>query len=242
MTPIRPTPRPCVSLACAFAFTASATAFGQIGESSSALIARYGRPLIESADKAGVETRQYTNNGMAVTAEGWAGIALRVSYRKPRLSETDVQRLLVLNQGGSIWAEWRPPGKGATNDGVRFWLRADDRVMAALEPGVFTVTAGEWNRPPAIVETQSPSETVAPPPAIKPEVPPAIAEPPPSPVTPPRPKPKPPAVLPQSGDSKAESIQLLGSPRGFIVSGSREILQYEWGQVYLEQGKVVRIE
>jgi len=55
-------------------------------------------------------------------------------------------------------------------------------------------------------------------------------------------KPAPPAGLPSKGDSKADVLKALGAPSGSMTSGGRDVLVYPWGNVWIVDGKVVRVK
>jgi hypothetical protein len=213
---------------------AGTVSLAQIGSSSSDLIARYGTPLMESTNDAGVQTLTYRKDGFDITAYGREGVALRVVYQKDKLTDQDVDRLLTANRGNAAWAVWTPPGIPDPENPSTLWLRSDEMAMAVLKGNEFSVTAGAWNQQPSAASTPPP------PPAVQAAPAPAREPPPPPPVV--RKRPPAPALLPAPGDTRAKAIQMLGQPRGGGVSGGKEILQYDWGQVYLEQGMVIRVD
>ena len=55
-------------------------------------------------------------------------------------------------------------------------------------------------------------------------------------------KPKAPAILPAKGDSREETVRLLGHPSGIMASRGREVLVYPWGNVWVSKEKVIGIE
>jgi len=55
-------------------------------------------------------------------------------------------------------------------------------------------------------------------------------------------KAKAPAILPAKGDPKDEALRLLGKPAGTMTSGGREVLVYEWGNVWIANGAVFSVE
>jgi hypothetical protein len=208
---------------------------GQLGSSSDELLKRYGPPTLIGTNETGVQTVQYRKDNFDITAFGRAGMALRVIYRKKDMNDQDSQRLLELNRGGAAWAPGAGPGNSDSSSTA--WIRSDDLAMAVRKGDEFTVTAAEWNRsPPEEQKTDPLLAAVSNAPVI------SAPTPPPLPATPRPPKPGKPARRPHPGDSRAAACEILGPPLGGILSGSREILQYPWGQVYLEQGKVVTID
>jgi hypothetical protein len=210
-------------------------ALGQLGSSSSELIARYGRPLLQSTNETGVQSLTYRKDGFDITAFGRDGVALRVIYQKKNLTDQDVELLLEVNRGEAHWTPWAPLGIPTSDDSVK-WLRSDEMAMAVRKGNEFSVTAGAWNPPSneeAVTTTPPPVEAAS---AIKTN---GSAAAPPPPI---RVRPASPAIVPTRGDTRARAIELLGRPLGGGVSGSKEILQYKWGQVYLEQGKVMKVD
>lgn len=210
-------------------------ALGQLGSSASELIARYGRPLLQSTNETGVQTLTYRKDGFDITAFGRDGVALRVIYQKKNLTDQDVELLLEVNRGEAQWTPWAPLGIPNSDDSVK-WLRSDEMAMAVRKGNEFSVTAGAWNPPAKEEPMPPPPAPAAAGPAVKTDE--AVAAPPP----PIRVRPAAPAVVPTPGDTRARAIELLGRPLGGGVSGSKEILQYKWGQVYLEQGKVMKVD
>lgn len=212
-------------------------AWGQLGSSSDELLNRYGPPTRIGTNDAGVQTICYRKDAFDITAFGRDGVALRVIYRKKDFSEQDSRQLLDLNRGNASWAPWEAPGVSDPGPSSGTWIRSDDMAMAARKGDEFTVTAAGWTRLP------SGEQNTAPLPAAASNAPVLSAPtPPPLPPTPRPPKPGKPARRPHPGDSRAAACGILGPPLGGILSGSREILQYPWGQLYLEHGKVVTID
>jgi hypothetical protein len=214
---------------------AGSGAMAQLGSSSADLIARYGRPIMESTNDASVQTLTYRKDGYDITAYGRNGVALRVIYRKNELTDQDVQRLLDVNRGSASWTPWTPPGVPDAENPATFWLRSDEMAMAVRKGNEFSVTAGAWSHAPE-EETTAPPTPASATPALSPasEIKPAPA--------PVRQRPAAPVLVPAPGDTRAKAIQILGHPQGGGVSGSKEILHYEWGQVYLEAGKVIKVD
>ncbi len=219
----------------ALLFGAASGAIGQVGTPSDDLATRYGQPLLKSTNALGVQTLTYQKDGFSITAFGRDGVALRVIYQKPKLTEPDVRHLLEINRGEAQWTLWVPPGIPNPDPSITTWMRTDEMVMAVQDGSTFTVTAGAWNTLP-----QADSTTPPPPPVAAP-APVAVADV--KPVTPAiRQKPAMPKTTPAPGDSRLKAIQLLGRPRGNMVSGSKEILLYDWGQVYLNTNTVIKVD
>jgi hypothetical protein len=238
MKPLFPPGPSSLALSALLGVVGACAAFGQLGSTPEDLLKRYGAPTSISSNEAGVRAVSFRKDNIGITAFERDGVPLRIVYRKEGLTDQDVQRLLDLNRGNAEWTPWTPPGISASNILSRTWLRSDDMAMAALQGSELTVTAGAWNLlPPG--ETQFAAATNAPP-----AMPPGdlIAPPAAQPVAPRLPKPKKPAVLPKPGDSRKAAFDILGEPRGSIISGSAEIMQYPWGQVTLEQGKIIVID
>lgn len=58
----------------------------------------------------------------------------------------------------------------------------------------------------------------------------------------PRWKPSAPDTMPVKGMSREDAVRLLGKPAGRMSSGKQEVLAYPWGNVWLDDGVVSRIE
>jgi hypothetical protein len=58
----------------------------------------------------------------------------------------------------------------------------------------------------------------------------------------PRWKPAAPGTMPVKGMSREDAIRLLGKPAGRMSSGKQEVLSYPWGNVWMDDGVVSRIE
>ncbi len=212
-------------------------ALAQLGSSSDELLSQYGKPFLESTNEIGVQSLSYRKDGFDITAFGHGGIALRVVYQKKKMTDKDVQYLLTLNRGEATWSLWAPQGAPNTDNTSTRWMRSDEMAMAILTGNELTVTAGAWNQLPEGADEAPPLPPAddAPPAPL----PASVAKPSPPPVL--RRKVATPEIVPARGDSRAKAIQILGRPKGGGTSGGKEVLQYDWGQVYLEHGEVVKV-
>ena len=58
----------------------------------------------------------------------------------------------------------------------------------------------------------------------------------------PRWKPSAPGTMPVKGMSREDAVRLLGKPAGRMSSGKQEVLAYPWGNIWIDDGVVSRIE
>jgi hypothetical protein len=111
-------------------------AWGRLGETGDALIARYGQPLSETDRKAEggkipLIELVFQKNGFEIDASISDGVCGEESFKKnngDELTVLEVRTLLGLNSQGFQW------GAPATIDGGRQWTR-DDGSMATLTGG-----------------------------------------------------------------------------------------------------------
>jgi len=226
-------------------------AYAQLGHDESDCRQQWGPPL--STDDSVANTRCLSYGGpasLSVKLSFIDGLAYRASYEKQNLAMADVEYLLRLNGQGCRWDAWTATGSAGQPASGRQWMRSDERAMASLSSNQLTIVAAEWNLPRPVVNSaattnQITETTTAPTNATlagtgmyaiveksKTEMQ----------ATPAPIRKTLPARLPSRGDSRRDAINILGPPTGTIMGGSKEILVYPWGNVWLTDGSVTFIE
>lgn len=204
----------------------------QIGSREDAWGRSYGRPLSESTEGS-IRTLAFRKEGMDIVLDGRTGTCRRATYRKAGLTAREIKRLLDQNKEAALWSEWIPPGRAEIVSLSTLWRRSDSQALAVMKGDTLTITAAGW-------EEEAPSEPVvvaiAPVPKAAPEVPATPLS------RPVKPRLKPPAALPNPGDSRSRVLTILGGPMGQMLSGEREIWVYAWGHILLENGLFVKVD
>lgn len=216
----------------------------QLGQDESACRQYWGSPLSTNDSSAHTLCLSYRGPAsLSVNLSFIDGLVRRASYEKQGLAAADVQYLLRLNEQDRRWDKCVTPGSAGDLATGGQWMRSDEMAMASLSSNQITIVAAEWNCSPAAENSSAvtnaiPESTNSTTSAVASGNEARI-------VTVNRPladqKP-PPHRVPARGDSKQKAINLLGSPSGTIMGGSKEALVYPWGNVWLTNGIVTVIE
>jgi hypothetical protein len=215
----------------------------QIGAGRTECTGHWGTPVSDHIDTNGLGTLAFASDGLTVEFNFVNGTAQRAVYRAASLDDKAILSLLNINREGMQWQEWSLAGRKAADNGKgnRRWMRSDEMAMAELTADGLTVLGANWNRylanPGPLAGTNQPPRDG---PAVAAVTTPAPA--PPRIAAMPVRKPKAPGMLPSKGDSKDNALHLLGQPVGAMVSRGREVLVYPWGNLWITNGVIARIE
>jgi hypothetical protein len=225
------------------------SAYAQLGQSESACQKQWGAPI--SADSSDTNNRclSYGEPASLSTKLFFIGsLVRRAIYEKLEFTSSEVDALLRMNSQDCRWDVWTTPGQSGPQANGRQWMRSDEMAMASLSSNQLTIVAAEWNLPRPMVESPAatneiPSSSNYSTNTVLTETNTVAAE---SETESSRPaasiRKSLPARLPSRGASRRETIDILGSPSGTITSGSREVLVYPWGKVWLTNGSVAVTE
>jgi hypothetical protein len=221
-------------------------AFAQIGQDEIACQQQWGSPLTTNDSAGAVRCLSYGGlESLSAKLFFIDGLACRAIYEKQDLAMADVEGLLRLNNQGCRWDGWAAPIQGGQPASGRQWMRSDEMATASLTSNHLVIISAEWNRQrpeqePAVVINQieprdcatnaaqsgtglgrviekGKTETVT----IRRTLP---------------------SRLPGRGASRHEALDVLGPPSGTIMGGSKEVLVYPWGNIWLTDGRVTVVE
>ena len=119
---------------------------GQIGDSPAGFSNRWGVSLSGSIDTNGDGALNFTAGDVSVEADFVSGVAQRVVYRAPILSERVIQECLDVNRQGAEWQIFNRPSRVKVDDGRRTWMRSDEMGSAELSAGMLAVAGHDWYR------------------------------------------------------------------------------------------------
>ena len=232
------------TIAAIVAALCSATAVAQVGRSVDACVRQWGRPMGGAVATNGAGVLRFSREGLEIELEFAGGRALRASYKGVSLGGGRAETLLSLNSDGAAWLPWAPSGVRGASTGGR-WMRQDDLATAALQPDRLLVWCaaedGDGVAPATVPGTQAAPEAA---PAQPPDPAAAAVPTPPETGTTVRGPVDPLAGvdLPSRGESRDRALERLGTPLGSMDAGGREVLLYEWGQVWVVSGLVWKVE
>lgn len=213
---------------------AAGAASAQLGSTGAQCAKVWGSPVGGKLDKSGSGLLRYSSRGVAIELDFFEGTAFRARYSKPGMDDKDVDSLLRLNNNKVEWDVWTIPGIPLSEQKSTRWMRSDEGAMAELKEGKLSILMA------SPVSRQRVKATASQPKSAK--TPTATSQPP-----PPKKKPagKPPVERPEAlpivGDSRDRALELLGAPSGTMMAGEKEILVYDWGNIWVAQGKVIRV-
>ncbi len=211
--------------------------YAQLGVDQAACKKIWGSPVGGELDKDDSGLLRYYSRATSIELEFFEGVTFRAQYRKEGMGEKDLDSLLRLNNNQVEWEVWTVPGIPLSEQKPIRWMRSDESAMAELKDEKFTVlTASPVSRQrvkrAARVSPKSVAGTSRSPAASKKS--PAVAKKLPASV-------KFPKALPVVGDSRERVLHLLGEPSGTMMTGGKEILIYDWGNIWIAQSKVISV-
>ena len=218
----------------AVAVLAAGAATAQLGSTEAECGETWGSSVGGRLDEAESGLLHYSSRGVSIELEFFEGKVFRARYHKIDMNEKDVDSLLRLNNNNVEWVVWTVPGIPVSEQKSNLWMRSDEAAMAELNDGKL----GILGTPPVArsiprrveVTEAKPHEANSPVPSSeKPEK------------TRKTPVVQRPEALPVAGDSQEYALQLLGEPTGTMMTGKKEILIYEWGNIWVAQGKVISV-
>ncbi len=212
---------------------------GQVGRHPAAAIRWWGEPVDGALDDRGSGTLHFSSESMQITYTFQTNRCREAVYEMASRDFGRINQLLATNAQGLDWHGQRS-SKDETGAGYPdTWTRSDGHAEAQWLDTKRQLIVRDTYKPTPTEGEEAFDEDIPTPDELAAHL--ATG----SESSPSRPAPPPsaerPNRLPQLGDSRADTRRLLGPPPGIIVTGTREIWSFPWGEVWLEDDRVSRV-